>query len=168
MASCTPGDKRDRDAQSRSTAGLRRYRYRLHRVRSEGSLIRATNGLSNGIVPWLKTLDSSVAAVKPGRKRKGAACGVSGPWACGHRILPGAARQHRDDARRTHHLNLAKLDTGSVHAPREGGWTVVTVDPSTVPQLPDLFGPAFDAAYARRGPGAGPQDDAGTRLVWPG
>src|SRR5690606_2870876 len=34
-----------------------------HRVRSEGSLIRATNGLSNGIIPWLKTLDSSVAAV---------------------------------------------------------------------------------------------------------
>ncbi|MFT3791441.1 MAG: ribonucleoside-diphosphate reductase subunit alpha [Rudaea sp.] len=34
-----------------------------HRVRAEGSLIRSTNGLSNGIVPWLKTLDSSVAAV---------------------------------------------------------------------------------------------------------
>ena len=34
-----------------------------HRIRSSGSLIRGTNGLSNGIVPWLKTLDSSVAAV---------------------------------------------------------------------------------------------------------
>lgn len=34
-----------------------------HRVRSNGSLIRGTNGLSNGIVPWLKTLDSSVTAV---------------------------------------------------------------------------------------------------------
>src|SRR3546814_2303006 len=32
------------------------------RVRSRGSLIRSTNGHSNGIVPWLKTLDSSVAA----------------------------------------------------------------------------------------------------------
>src|SRR5690606_15714290 len=31
-----------------------------HRVRAKGSLIRGTNGLSNGIVPWLKTLDSSV------------------------------------------------------------------------------------------------------------
>ena len=28
------------------------------RIRSRGSLIRGTNGLSNGIVPWLKTLDS--------------------------------------------------------------------------------------------------------------
>ena len=32
------------------------------RVRSRGSLIQGTNGLSNGIVPWLKTLDSSVQA----------------------------------------------------------------------------------------------------------
>src|SRR5262249_51647303 len=31
-----------------------------HKVRSRGSLIRSTNGHSNGIVPWLKTLDSSV------------------------------------------------------------------------------------------------------------
>ncbi len=46
----------------------------FHRVRSEGSLIRATNGLSNGIVPWLRTLDSSVAAVNQGGKRKGACC----------------------------------------------------------------------------------------------
>ena len=34
-----------------------------HRVRSQGSLIKGTNGKSNGIVPWLKTLDASVAAV---------------------------------------------------------------------------------------------------------
>ena len=37
----------------------------FHRIRSEGSLIRATNGLSNGIVPWLRTLDASVAALRP-------------------------------------------------------------------------------------------------------
>ncbi|GIT77312.1 MAG: hypothetical protein Ct9H300mP31_18430 [Acidimicrobiaceae bacterium] len=42
-----------------------------HRIRSKGSLIRGTNGLSNGIVPWLKTLDSSVAAVNQGGRRKG-------------------------------------------------------------------------------------------------
>ena len=33
------------------------------RIRARGSLIKGTNGKSNGIVPWLKTLDSSVAAV---------------------------------------------------------------------------------------------------------
>lgn len=33
------------------------------RIRSSGSLIKGTNGKSNGIVPWLHTLSSSVAAV---------------------------------------------------------------------------------------------------------
>ena len=41
------------------------------RVRSRRSLIKGTNGQSNGIVPFLKTLDSSVAAVNQGGKRKG-------------------------------------------------------------------------------------------------
>ena len=44
------------------------------RVRAQGSLIRGTNGRSNGIVPFLKTLDASVAAVNQGGRRKGAAC----------------------------------------------------------------------------------------------
>ena len=44
------------------------------RVRSRGALIRGTNGHSNGIVPWLRTLDASVAAVNQGGRRKGAAC----------------------------------------------------------------------------------------------
>jgi ribonucleoside-diphosphate reductase alpha chain len=48
----------------------------FHRIRSRGSLIMGTNGLSNGIMPFLKTLDSSVLAVNQGGKRKGA-CAVS-------------------------------------------------------------------------------------------
>ncbi len=51
-----------------------------HRVRSTGSLIKGTNGLSNGIVPWLRTLDSSVSAVNQGGRRKGAACVYLESW----------------------------------------------------------------------------------------
>ncbi len=50
------------------------------RVRGRGALIRGTNGRSNGIVPWLRTLDSSVAAVNQGGRRKGAACVYLEPW----------------------------------------------------------------------------------------
>src|SRR6185369_3929579 len=50
------------------------------RVRSRGSLIRSTNGHSHGIVPWLKTLDSSVAAVDQGGRRKGACCVYLETW----------------------------------------------------------------------------------------
>ena len=51
-----------------------------HRVRSQGSLIKGTNGHSNGIVSWLKTLDSSVSAVNQGGKRKGACCVYLESW----------------------------------------------------------------------------------------
>src|SRR5262252_406397 len=50
------------------------------RVRSRGALIRGTNGQSNGIVPWLRTLDASVAAVNQGGRRKGASCVYLEPW----------------------------------------------------------------------------------------
>ncbi len=76
-------------------------------MRSEGSLIRATNGLSNGIVPWLKTLDSSVAAVNQGGKRKGAACAYLEPWHADIESFLELRDNTGDDGRRTHHLNLA-------------------------------------------------------------
>src|SRR6476620_3969973 len=43
-----------------------------HRVRSRGSLIRGTNGHSNGIVPWLKTTVTFDAVFKQGLEKKGA------------------------------------------------------------------------------------------------
>jgi ribonucleoside-diphosphate reductase alpha chain len=39
-------------------------------IRSEGSLIKGTNGKSNGIVPWLATFNWSVGAVNQGGHRK--------------------------------------------------------------------------------------------------
>lgn len=56
------------------------HRVAFHRARSRGSLVRGTNGPSNGVVPWLKTLDSSVAAVNEGGRQKGAACVYLKSW----------------------------------------------------------------------------------------
>ncbi len=92
-----------------------------HRVRSEGSLIRATNGLSNGIVPWLKTLDSSVAAVNQGGKRKGAACVYLEPWHADIEAFLELRDNTGDEGRRTHHINLANWILRSVHASRGSG-----------------------------------------------
>ena len=78
-----------------------------HRVRSRGSLIRGTNGHSNGIVPWLKTLDSSVAAVNQGGKRKGACCVYLETWHADIEDFLELRENTGDDACRTHNLNLA-------------------------------------------------------------
>ncbi len=120
-----------------------------HRVRSEGSLIRSTNGLSNGIVPWLKTLDSSVAAVNQGGKRKGAACVYLEPWHADIESFLELRENTGDDARRTHHLNLANWipDLFMRRVDENGTWSLF--DPADVPELPDRWGAAFEQAYAQ-------------------
>ena len=120
-----------------------------HRVRAEGALIRATNGLSNGIVPWLKTLDSSVAAVNQGGKRKGAACVYLEPWHADIESFLELRDNTGDEGRRTHHLNLANWipDLFMRRVEADGPWSLF--DPATVPDLPDLFGAAFEAAYCQ-------------------
>lgn len=118
-----------------------------HRVRSEGALIRATNGLSNGIVPWLKTLDSSVAAVNQGGKRKGAACAYLEPWHADIESFLELRDNTGDEGRRTHHLNLANWipDLFMRRVAADEQWSLF--DPHDVPELPDLFGPEFEATY---------------------
>ncbi len=120
-----------------------------HRVRSEGSLIRATNGLSNGVVPWLKTLDSSIAAVNQGGKRKGAACVYLEPWHADVEAFLELRDNTGDEGRRTHHLNLANWipDLFMRRVESDQAWSLF--DPADVPELPDLFGIAFEDAYVQ-------------------
>jgi len=118
-----------------------------HRVRSRGSLIQATNGLSNGIVPWLKTLDASVAAVNQGGKRKGACCVYLETWHADIEEFLSLRDNTGDEASRTHNLNLANWipDLFMKRVESDGPWSLF--DPKDVPEFPDLWGEAFDQAY---------------------
>jgi ribonucleoside-diphosphate reductase alpha chain len=117
------------------------------RVRSRGALIRGTNGQSNGIVPWLRTLDSSVAAVNQGGRRKGAACVYLEPWHPDIEEFLELRDNTGEDARRTHNLNLANWipDEFMRRVEADEMWSLI--DPDVVPELPDLWGDAFDEAY---------------------
>ncbi len=118
-----------------------------HRVRSSGSLIASTNGHSNGIVPWLKTLDASVAAVNQGGKRKGACCVYLEPWHADVLDFLELRDNTGDEARRTHNLNLANWipDLFMRRVERDQPWSLF--DPKVVPALTDLWGDDFDRAY---------------------
>jgi ribonucleoside-diphosphate reductase alpha chain len=118
------------------------------RVRSRGALIRGTNGHSNGIVPWLRTLDSSVSAVNQGGRRKGAACVYLEPWHPDIEEFLELRENTGEDARRTHNLNLANWvpDEFMRRVEADEQWSLF--DPNEVPELPDLWGPAFEAVYA--------------------
>ena len=117
------------------------------RVRSRGALIRGTNGLSNGIVPWLRTLDASVAAVNQGGRRKGAACVYLEPWHPDIEEFLELRDNTGEDARRTHNLNLANWIPDEFMRRVEADETWSLFDPVEVPELPDLYGEEFEAAY---------------------
>ncbi|MEU5995982.1 ribonucleoside-diphosphate reductase subunit alpha [Spirillospora sp. NPDC047418] len=117
------------------------------KVRSRGSLIRGTNGHSNGIVPWLRTLDASVAAVNQGGRRKGAACVYLEPWHADVEEFLELRDNTGEDARRTHNLNLANWIPDEFMRRVEDDATWSLFDPKEVPELADLWGEAFDEAY---------------------
>jgi len=117
------------------------------RVRARGSLIRSTNGQSNGIIPWLKTLDSSVVAVNQGGKRKGACAVYLETWHADIEEFLELRDNTGDAARRAHNLHLAHWipDLFMKRAEEDGMWSLF--DPKTMPQLTDLYGKAFEEAY---------------------
>ncbi|MGC4808692.1 ribonucleoside-diphosphate reductase subunit alpha [Micromonospora sp. DT233] len=117
------------------------------RVRGRGALIRGTNGRSNGIVPFLKTLDAGVAAVNQGGRRKGAACVYLEPWHPDIEEFLELRDNTGEESRRTHNLNLANWipDEFMRRVEADGDWSLI--DPTTAPELPDRYGADFDAAY---------------------
>jgi ribonucleoside-diphosphate reductase alpha chain len=118
-----------------------------HRIRSKGSLIAGTNGLSNGIVPWLRTLDSSVAAVNQGGRRKGAACVYLESWHADVEDFLELRDNTGDHARRTHNLNIANWIPDLFMERVEKDWQWSLFDPKNVPELTDLYGKEFENAY---------------------
>lgn len=120
-----------------------------HRVRSKGSLIRGTNGLSNGIVPWLKTLDSSVAAVNQGGRRKGAACVYLEAWHADVEQFLELRDNTGDHSRRTHNINLANWVPDLFMERVEKDWQWSLFDPKEVPELTDTYGEEFRAVYEK-------------------
>ena len=117
------------------------------RIRSRGALIRGTNGQSNGIVPWLRTLDASVSAVNQGGRRKGAACVYLEAWHPDIEEFLELRDNTGEDARRTHNLNLANWIPDEFMRRVEAAQMWSLIDPDQVPGLPDLWGEEFDAAY---------------------
>ena len=118
-----------------------------HRIRSKNSLIVGTNGLSNGIVPWLKTLDASVAAVNQGGRRKGAACVYLESWHADVEQFLELRDNTGDYARRTHNINIANWIPDLFMERVEKDWQWSLFDPKKVPELIDTFGDEFRTIY---------------------
>lgn len=119
------------------------------RIRSRGSLIKGTNGHSKGIVPFLKTMDSSVAAVNQGGRRKGAACIYIEPWHPDIEEFLELRNNTGDENQRTHNLNLANWvpDLFMKRVEENKMWSLF--DPKEHSQLTDSFGEEFEMLYEK-------------------
>ncbi|PKM44731.1 MAG: ribonucleoside-diphosphate reductase subunit alpha [Gammaproteobacteria bacterium HGW-Gammaproteobacteria-1] len=119
------------------------------RVRGLGAHIKGTNGSSQGVVPFLKVANDTAVAVNQGGKRKGAVCAYLETWHIDIEDFLELRKNTGDERRRTHDMNTANWvpDLFMQRVAEEGEWTLFS--PDEVPELHDLTGKAFEAAYLR-------------------
>ncbi|MBS7697134.1 MULTISPECIES: ribonucleoside-diphosphate reductase subunit alpha [unclassified Chelatococcus] len=116
-------------------------------VRGLGAHIKGTNGESQGVVPFLKVANDTAIAVNQGGKRKGAVCAYLETWHVDIEEFLDLRKNTGDDRRRTHDMNTANWvpDLFMQRVEADGPWTLFS--PDEVPDLHDLYGPAFREAY---------------------
>lgn len=116
-------------------------------VRATGSKIKGTNGMSQGIIPFLKIFNDVALAVNQGGKRKGAMCAYLEIWHLDFEQFLELKKNTGDERRRAHDVNTAAWvpDLFMKRVKENGQWTFFC--PSDVPDLHDLYGAKFEARY---------------------
>jgi len=114
--------------------------------RSTGSHIKGTNGISSGLVPWLKIYNDLLVAVNQGGKRPGAGCAYLEPWHLDFEDFLNLRRNTGDDRLRCHDMNTASWipDEFMRRVQNEDAWYFFDPKESG---LHDLFGEEFDKKY---------------------
>ena len=117
-------------------------------VRGIGAHIKGTNGLSSGVVPFLKIANDTAVAVNQGGKRKGAVCAYLETWHVDIEEFLDLRKNTGDERRRTHDMNTANWvpDLFMQRVEADGQWTLFS--PDETPDLHDLYGAAFAIRYA--------------------
>lgn len=116
-------------------------------VRAMGAHIKGTNGKSLGVVPFLNVANATAVAVNQGGKRKGAVCAYLEVWHKDIEEFLELRKNTGDERRRTHDMNTANWipDLFMQRVAENQEWTLFS--PDEVPDLHDLYGKAFNAAY---------------------
>lgn len=115
--------------------------------RSTGAHIEGTNGISNGLVPWLKIYNDLLVAVNQGGKRPGAGCAYLEPWHLDYEDFLNLRRNTGDERLRCHDLNTASWIPDIFMRKVEFNEDWYMFNPSECNDLHDLFGQDFDNKY---------------------
>ncbi len=118
------------------------------RVRAKGGHISATNGVSSGIVPWLKIYNDTSVGVNQGGKRKGAFAAYLEPWHADTLDFIDLKKKTGDERRRAHDI-FPVLFVNDLFMKRKDDPTAMWsfFCPNTVPALVNAYGADFERIY---------------------
>lgn len=116
-------------------------------VRSNLSKIKGTNGVSAGLIPFLKCFNDLLRSCNQAGKRPGSGCAYLEVWHGDIEDFLELRKNTGDDRRRCHDMNTAVWipDLFIERVIEDGQWSLFS--PSDVPDLHDLFGNDFSVRY---------------------
>jgi len=116
-------------------------------VRATGSLIKSINVGSQGVVPFLKIVDSTTSSINRSGKRRGATCVYLETWHYDIEDFLDLRKNTGDERRRTHDTNTANWipDLFIERLLADQLWTLFS--PEEVPELHHLYGQRFREKY---------------------
>ncbi|MBX5477437.1 MAG: ribonucleoside-diphosphate reductase subunit alpha [Pyrinomonas methylaliphatogenes] len=116
-------------------------------IRGTGALIRSTNVPSQGVVPFLKIVDATTAAINRSGKRRGATCVYLETWHYDIEDFLELRKNTGDERRRTHDTNTANWipDLFMKRVIEDGQWTLLS--PDEAPDLHHTYGRDFERRY---------------------
>ena len=120
----------------------------IHNIRANGSHIRGTNGMSNGIVPMLKVFNNTARYVdQGGGKRKGSFAIYLEPWHADIQDFLEMKKNHGDEEARARDLFYALWisDLFMQRVKDNGDWTLMC--PDKCPGLSEAHGKDFEELY---------------------
>lgn len=116
-------------------------------IRATGSWIKKTNGISGGIIPWIKIIGDMALAVNQAGLRKGACAVYLQVWHSDIEDFQDLRKPVGDERRRTLDLNTVNYipDLFLERVAKDEMWSLFC--PSETESLVELYGKEFNAAY---------------------
>lgn len=121
----------------------------FHDVRSKGSIIKGTNGVSDGIIPFLRIKNQVAKGVNQGGKRNGSIAVYLEPWHADIKQFIQLRKNNGDEDLRARDLFLAiwMNDLFYKRVIEGGKWTLF--DPAKAKGLSEVYGEEFEILYKK-------------------
>ncbi len=116
-------------------------------IRACGSWVKSIKTESQGVIPYLKVANDTIASINRSGRRRGAGVVYLESWHLEVEDFLDLRRNTGDERRRTHDMNTANWvpDLFMKRVIAGGEWTLFS--PDEVPDLHSLYGKAFETRY---------------------